>query len=359
LMSPPLAAYGTATDTRTTNEGNYYEHTIDIYAVSPHFSDVSSRKFDIAYTEDNPSGLSRTEALYTVRGSQSALIDQGLLKWTGLSGAGRENSFKLKSLYSDELVTRRLLPLSVMDSMAGTWFTKTKKESAYMMLISLPLFSHLSGDNAYRAQREEKGLTPDPQHWRESIQIPTSWESVKIALSPGASAACERALTQSLENYAAPRRITVWKASEATKENTDTLSLLDMVFTILMWLTLALCLFSLTATTYCNVIGSAAEIAVLRALGMTKFAIARSAIEESFILVVSSALLGTVIGFLMAWTMMLQRVLFTQLPISFAFPYSTVYWVFLAAIISAGIACTTPLMLLLKKTISSTFKTYL
>ena len=57
-----------------------------------------------------------------------------------------------------------------------------------------------------------------------------------------------------------------------------------------------------------------------RAMGMTRNQIVRLFIYEAYVLVMSASLLGILIGCIMAWTMMLQRVLFTQLPVTVQFP---------------------------------------
>jgi ABC-type antimicrobial peptide transport system permease subunit len=43
-------------------------------------------------------------------------------------------------------------------------------------------------------------------------------------------------------------------------------------------------------------------------------------VYEAFVVVFSASLLGLLIGTMVGWTMVLQRVLFTQLPIPFPFP---------------------------------------
>lgn len=343
---------------RSTNDGNYYEHTLDLRGVSPSFAGVGVAKYNIEYTRDNPSGLSLTQALYSARGSQAWVVDRGLHLWTGLDGVGRGQTLKLQQDYTDDLVVRRVQPLAVLESMSGTTFTKNNQFSSYMALASIPTILAMSGDDQYRAQRAAAGETPLASH-RTAARSTQSLLWDRLMIDTDGSAACQASLAAALVAYGAPVEVDVWQASDATTDNQETLDMLDLVFTILTWLTLALCLFSLTATTYCNVLGSAPEIAVLRALGATKFAIVRATLAEAFVLVTSSALLGTVIGFVMAWTMLLQRILFTQLPIAFTFPYDTVWTVLVAALLSAAIACSAPLLLILKKTVSATFKTFL
>ena len=66
-----------------------------------------------------------------------------------------------------------------------------------------------------------------------------------------------------------------------------------------------LCFFSLVASMSANILDQAKEIAVLRALGMTRGRIILIYIYEAFLLVFASSMLGIFIGTLVGWTMVL------------------------------------------------------
>ncbi len=70
-----------------------------------------------------------------------------------------------------------------------------------------------------------------------------------------------------------------------------------------------------------NIFEQSKEIAVLRAVGLTRMRVIFLYVYEAFILVMASSLLGLFIGTIVGWTMVLQRVLFVQLPLEFYFPY--------------------------------------
>jgi len=100
--------------------------------------------------------------------------------------------------------------------------------------------------------------------------------------------------------------------------------------------------FSLMSSMYTNIFEQSKEIGILRAIGIKNSWIYRVYIEEAFILVFSSSLLGLMIGVVVSYTMTLQRVLFTQLPIPFAFPYILLVIVFLSSILFAILASCSP-----------------
>src|SRR3954470_13126529 len=95
---------------------------------------------------------------------------------------------------------------------------------------------------------------------------------------------------------------------------------------------MAICFFSLTSSMFTNVYEQSKEIAVLRALGLSKGALYRVYVSEAFVLVLASSLLGVLIGLVVSYTMTAQQILFTQLPIPFAFPW----FVLLAVLASAA-----------------------
>jgi ABC-type antimicrobial peptide transport system permease subunit len=62
------------------------------------------------------------------------------------------------------------------------------------------------------------------------------------------------------------------------------------------------------------------EIAVLRAIGLKKSRIIFLYIYEAFILVLSSSILGVLIGTFIGFSMTMQQSLFTNIPAEFFFP---------------------------------------
>ncbi len=62
------------------------------------------------------------------------------------------------------------------------------------------------------------------------------------------------------------------------------------------------------------------EFGVLRAVGLNKFQITRVFMYEAFVLTVSAGLIGAFIGIIIAITITLQFLMFTELPFKFLFP---------------------------------------
>ena len=98
------------------------------------------------------------------------------------------------------------------------------------------------------------------------------------------------------------------------------------------------------------------EIAVLRAVGYTKYQIKRLYFYETFILVLSSSILGILIGTMVGWTMTIQQTHFMSLPLTFYFPYKHLIATSFLSLICAFIAVYSPISYMLKLEISEIFR---
>jgi len=114
--------------------------------------------------------------------------------------------------------------------------------------------------------------------------------------------------------------------------------------------------FSLMSSMFTNVYEQTKEIAILRALGISKFSLYRIYIYEAFVLVMSSSLLGVLIGTVVSYTMTLQQLLFTQLPIPFSFPWTIMLTVFGCSVIFSIMAAFSPIYNVLQNRVVQIFR---
>eukprot|EP01028_Stygiella_incarcerata_P008990 TRINITY_DN40584_c0_g1_i1.p1 TRINITY_DN40584_c0_g1~~TRINITY_DN40584_c0_g1_i1.p1 ORF type:complete len:1002 (-),score=203.36 TRINITY_DN40584_c0_g1_i1:2080-5085(-) len=126
---------------------------------------------------------------------------------------------------------------------------------------------------------------------------------------------------------------------------------LNMVFSVIIVIAMFMCFFSLSSSMYTNINEQSKEIAVLRAIGSGRFLLLRVYVIEAFVLVISASMIGVAIGSAMGFAMVLQRALFTQLPIPYSFPTQQIIVIFVVAIISAFLASAGPTWHLLKQPI--------
>ena len=107
--------------------------------------------------------------------------------------------------------------------------------------------------------------------------------------------------------------------SQANTQKVQTI--LNMIFNIIIAITMFLCFFSLSSSMTANLYEQSKEIGIIRAMGMTKWRIIFLYIYEAFILVMASSLLGIIIGTMVGFTMTMQQMLFVEIPLQFYFPW--------------------------------------
>lgn len=82
------------------------------------------------------------------------------------------------------------------------------------------------------------------------------------------------------------------------------------MFNVITGLIMFMCFFALSANMSANLFNQAKEIGVLRAMGFTSFKIKMLYFYEAAVLVLSSCLMGIVVGCFVAYTFILQQSLF-------------------------------------------------
>lgn len=105
-----------------------------------------------------------------------------------------------------------------------------------------------------------------------------------------------------------------------------------------------------------NVQVNAWSFAVLRSLGFTAKQLTRAYVYEALTLVLSSFIVGTAIGLIVASTIMLQINVFLQLPFNMDFPWQLFLFLFLLSIVSSVCASVIPARALSRRSISVLLK---
>jgi len=340
---------------RTSNIGHYFEHSINVFGVSPSYFDVTYSEYYIARKEDRSTAMSLSEQLYTIRGQQSAAIDSGLADWTGLKDIdGKESRFLLnqqimrtgalsnglrtEATSGSSLRVHMLKSIAHMDSAAGIPFTAFRRNNPYQLVVSIPTYIALS-DGHFNTMED------------------LSFSKLVITPNPRATRAELRSFKQRIRALVAEHQLRWIDEDDLRTTLSKTEDVMGIIFGVAMYLAMFLWMFSLIASMYSNIFEASKEIGVLRAIGLTINQITRIYLYEAFILVVAASFLGMIIGFIIGFTMTLQRVLFTQLPLTFNFPWLYVIYVLTAAVICAFAAAWAPVRLLVRNSISSIFRT--
>lgn len=327
-----------------TNLGHIMESKVAVYGVSPNFYDVAIEDFLIASRRDMDTGLSISEQLYTVRGSQSVVLPTSFLDSHALDDRGSHFLTATEIEDTDErdrnLELRRLKSTAFLDSTPVFLMSRFPRgEAEQDIVVSFPTLLRMSNGS-----------------------IPTM-EDVKMSallfkLDDSASTEEVDDLVKELDKFAERHfDMDVWDFRDFKDSLDKTNAVMDLIFGIATYIAMFLCLFSLMASMYTNIFEQSKEIAILRAMGMTKNQIVRVFVYEAFVLVMAASILGILIGCIMAWTMMLQRVLFTQLPVSVEFPYILFLLVIVGALVCSVLASFGPARTLVNRSVAGVMRT--
>ena len=129
-----------------------------------------------------------------------------------------------------------------------------------------------------------------------------------------------------------------------------------LVFYVISTFAIILCTFMLWLSFKANVMHNSWEFGVVRSIGLNVNAVIRVYIYEALCTVASGFTLGTIIGFVVAFTLTLQYNLFSEMPLSLAFPWTLFFIAFVLSVLSAFCGSYTAAIPLKKKRIASVLK---
>lgn len=96
---------------------------------------------------------------------------------------------------------------------------------------------------------------------------------------------------------------------------------LNIVFNVIITLTMFLCFFALSANMSANLYQQTKEIGVLRSIGVTSNRIKLLYFYEAMVLVLSSCTMGIGVGTFVSYTFALQQALVMHVPATVFFPW--------------------------------------
>ena len=108
---------------------------------------------------------------------------------------------------------------------------------------------------------------------------------------------------------------------------------LDTLFTLIAMTTVFICIFGLLSSSYSTIIERKKEIGIVRTLGLKGRDINRLFIIEALIIMISSGIIGTLVGWLTAWLVTSNLTLLTEMPDVLTFPWFNVVVIFSLSLI--------------------------
>lgn len=196
----------------------------------------------------------------------------------------------------------RLNTCAFLDGCAGFKFSRFPTITDQDMLVSLPTFLRLT-EGAYRSIQS---LPLGTFYIRIDNPTDDELDSIKDDLK------------KLIDNSPYSLSIHDYRKNLDIIDQVDSAMQFFFGFTVVV--AMAISFFSLVSSMYTNVYEQAKEIGILRALGIPYGWMQRIYVYEAFTLVLSASIMGMCIGVGVGWTVAIQRVLFTQLPVPFTFP---------------------------------------
>eukprot|EP01094_Clydonella_sp_ATCC50884_P023842 TRINITY_DN5816_c0_g1_i1.p1 TRINITY_DN5816_c0_g1~~TRINITY_DN5816_c0_g1_i1.p1 ORF type:complete len:418 (-),score=84.62 TRINITY_DN5816_c0_g1_i1:444-1697(-) len=327
------------------NIGHVFNDRVYVYGVSPNFFDVVLPGF-LVVGEMDGAEESLLYQLYSPEGSSGAIVGTLYRSLLGVADLGSE--FLLELAYSGDRLyyerhaelegTRfvRLQAQSFLDSSVNFKFSKFPTRRHQDLLVSFPTFVRLTG--GFVRSMHDIPLSKFYIDLGELNENDKALDTVKSELND----ILRRTKAHDVGMYDFRRNLDpIEKANLAV----------SFFFGFTIVVAMAISFFSLMSSMYTNIQEQKKEIGVLRAIGVPRGWMQRIYIYESFILVLSSSTLGVMIGVFVGWTVSMQRVLFTELPLPFQFPWELFLIVFAMSISFALISSWGPIWMLLKEPI--------
>lgn len=133
----------------------------------------------------------------------------------------------------------------------------------------------------------------------------------------------------------------------------DTISqLILQIFYIVSTVVLFFCFFNLAASMTINIFEQKKEIAILRSLGMKRPHVAFVFVSEAVVLILSSSVIGLVIGSLISYTMSLQWQMFMNISVDYSIPTIPLIMVIGFSIVGGILSTIVPAIRMMKVSIS-------
>lgn len=341
-----ISTSGAIQKTETSNLGHLYRNSATVSAVSPNFFEVAIPGFlnihQVAYDPDINLQTDSQLAyqLYSAEGSKSMILGSLYQQRMGLSLEDYSH-FLFDVTYSGMSAPNhtRLKPMAFLDSAPFFTFSKFPSVSSQSALVSFTTYVRLS-----------RGAV-------QSVEdIPMRMFLIKLV--DGASDADKDRIMAKLVSYvkSSPSSLTAFDYRSISNPLATASIVITYFFQFTTVVAMLISFFSLMSSMYTNVHEQTKEIGILRAIGISKYAMYRVYVYEAFVLVFASSLLGLIIGTVVGYTVLLQRILFTQLPIPFVFPTQLLIVVFVCSILFSVMAAFGPIRSVMSRPVVNTLR---
>ena len=279
---------------QVTGKARTSKDDVSVFAAQPSILDSLLDDYQINNWQ-SMSALSLGEQLYSAKGSQSAGVGHSIVDEANINPESPNEFFLVLSNQvsnGQRNTYYKKRPLWTLSNVA--LFTMRDREVRCCnnpgVLMNLPAYNALVNN-------------------RDGMNN-TRFEKIMVKLHQPLNATSQKKIKkdfkESIEDPDRKKMLKFYDFLEDEGDNKDINWALDVIFSVVIAVTMFLCFFSLCASMSANLMDQSKEIGILRAMGFTKRRIKVLYFYEAFILVSASCLLGVMIGTIVGFTMVLQ-----------------------------------------------------
>ena len=329
-----------------TNYGKTVQSKHNVLGItSSYFSATTKTDLKISEQDSNYKGFTPSEQLYLSK-FKGKLGISGILKFEFNANLESKMFLQLLNKYHEMLFLSK--PAFILDSAGG--LSMNSQPSMQIMresIISIPLYLDI-----LQKCRNYFAETSDDVSIIGYEDLPIWGLNIK----PKESATEEDIdLISSIIRSRVPGGDSWFFAS--MKMRLDMAStIIQILFYIISTIVLIFCLFNLTASMTINIYEQKKEIAILRSLGTKRRHVIFIYVAEAFILILTSSIIGSIIGGIISYTMALQWTIFTNVNVAFNLPIGSIIFIIIFSIFGGIISTYFPAKNMLSNPISQLIK---
>eukprot|EP00919_Chromeraceae_sp_WS-2016_P038079 GHVR01090948.1.p1 GENE.GHVR01090948.1~~GHVR01090948.1.p1 ORF type:complete len:516 (-),score=82.14 GHVR01090948.1:126-1601(-) len=299
-----------------TNLGQIVKFDVVVRGIAPNYFETTEPKFNVidslGSAEDSKEDIIRH--LYTVRGSQCGVMSKSVKSEFLLD---KDSSFLVYSEVPDygNNCGSRLCGGGYYEMASGLTFSKVTPSDKDDLLLSIPSLMRLAGGcRGHRSARQMRVNRVTLKLSEKTLGDDKEMDKVVNALG----------------DYGK-----VWDNRDSESASAESFNVINLIFLALTAVVMVLCFFSLIASMTANIVEHTKEMTVLRCIGFRKYRVILLFVYEAFALIISSSILGVIVGTVVGMMLLIQRIMLTGLPIPYTFPYSLILIVIACAAVSA------------------------
>jgi len=349
------------------NIGRMTESTVHIYGMTPNY-------FTLAYPEylsigkrcinaSLPENITLGEQMYTVQGSQGFILGTAVQELLGIT---IDDQFILNEVIGAGSTASILSALGGMaSSFLGGSSGGVSSKSGDPPPIRKNCYAYLSGAGGLTMSKftsitEQDCVVSFPHFISLSRGAVTSANALPIGrvfIKINDEKYTEtrfKTLKGTLQDICVNQTndtVSIWDVQQMATGMSLAEDIIQYFFILTTVIAMVTSFFSLSSSMLANVYEQTKEIAILRAVGVTKPWLYRVYVYEAFVVVFGSSLIGILVGTLLSWAFTINQRLFTQLPLPFTFPWELTLLVFGLSVIFSLLASLSPIHRVMRKRI--------